>query len=104
VGSELANWFLNIWAHQTLLDGCDCLFAMEMPERARGEYHGDNGRSITTKFYDEVLRQWIVANINGICVSEHYVSSRRLQTWEQKFESDTTKSTWEDRLVSLTKI
>jgi len=44
VGSELANWFLNIWAHQTLLDGCDCLFAMEMPERARGEYHGDNGR------------------------------------------------------------
>jgi len=57
VGSELANWFLNIWAHQTLLDGCDCLFAMEMPERARGEYHGDNGRSFTTKFYDEVLRR-----------------------------------------------
>jgi len=60
-------------------------------------------RSFTTKFYDEVLRQWIVANINGICVSEHYVSSRRLQTWEQKFESDTTKPTWEDRLISLNK-
>jgi len=51
VGSEFANWFLNLWAHQTLLDGCDCLFAMEMlkANEAEGEgriswgqYHGDN--------------------------------------------------------------
>lgn len=61
MGSELANWFLNIWAHQTLLDGCDCLFAMEMPERARGEYHGDNGRSITTKYNDDGLWRILTA-------------------------------------------
>lgn len=54
MGSEFANWFLNLWAHQTLLDGCDCLFAMEMlkANEAEGEgriswgqYHGDNGRT-----------------------------------------------------------
>jgi hypothetical protein len=27
------------------------------------------------------------------------VSSRRLQTWEQEFESDTTRPNWGDRLI-----
>jgi hypothetical protein len=27
------------------------------------------------------------------------VSSRRLQTWEQEFESDTTRPNWEDRSI-----
>ena len=68
VGSELANWFLNIWAHQTLLDGCDCLFAMEMLKANEAEGEGRISRGQWAKFYDEVLRQWIVAKFydNGL--------------------------------------
>ena len=48
-GTTAGKLVSHRWAHQTLLDGCDCLFAMEKPRRARGEYYGDNGRSFTTK-------------------------------------------------------
>ena len=34
-----------------------------------------------------------------ITLSNTNVYSRRLQTWEQEFESDTTRPNWEDRLI-----
>jgi hypothetical protein len=37
-GTRAGKLVSHRWAHQTLLDGCDCLFAMEKPFRARGEY------------------------------------------------------------------
>jgi hypothetical protein len=35
------------------------------------------------------VQHWVIPN----------VSSRRLQTWKQEFESDTTRPNWEDRLI-----
>jgi hypothetical protein len=62
-----------------------------------------HGRIITQLgVCDRYVRSEVGAHIKWVWqFVQHWVtnvSSRRLQTWEQEFESDTTRPNWEDRL------
>jgi hypothetical protein len=53
-----------------------------------------HGRIITQLgVCDRYVRSEVGAHIKWV-----WRTSRRLQTWEQEFESDTTRPNWEDRL------